>query len=460
MKKIYILLTCLFLSQSCNVLDQASPNDVNDVLVFNSEDGANAALIGLYNSLQSRDYYGGYYPLIADLYSDVGTSGGFDNVALDEISILEVTTSNIIIENTWLALYYTIATANAIITRVDGVQDPDFTQDEKNHIKGQALAIRALAHFDALRMFGEHWNPVSDYGIPVVTTIQKASDVQPRSAVQATYTAIVKDLNDAGTLLLADDRSKEFINRMTVKALLARVYLYQGNRPAAYSAATAVINDGSYELLDADNFGSMYQSPYLSDESIFELTFSVQNRSAFNATTYSRTEALRTEVLFLAESGMSAFFEDRTGDRRADLIDFVNNDVSILPDGRTQKYRGEETRDNPAYIVRLADVYLIRAEAAGLAFGGLADLNAVRTNRGLPALTSGDFAGESEFRLAVLDERKAELNFEGTRMFDLARAGLTSDVLGIDLYRSIFPIPFREIIATKGLIEQNPGYED
>ena len=460
MKKIYILLTCLFLSQSCNVLDQASPNDVNDLLVFNSEDGANAALIGLYNSLQSRDYYGGYYPLIADLYSDVGTSGGFDNVALDEISILEVTTSNIIIENTWLALYYTIATANAIITRVDGVQDPDFTQDEKNHIKGQALAIRALAHFDALRMFGEHWNPVSDYGIPVVTTIQKASDVQPRSAVQATYTAIVKDLNDAGTLLLADDRSKEFINRMTVKALLARVYLYQGNRPAAYSAATAVINDGSYELLDADNFGSMYQSPYLSDESIFELTFNVQNRSAFNATTYSRTEALRTEVLFLAESGMSAFFEDRTGDRRADLLDFVNNDVSILPDGRTQKYRGEETRDNPAYIVRLADVYLIRAEAAGLAFGGLADLNAVRTNRGLPALTSGDFAGESEFRLAVLDERKAELNFEGTRMFDLARAGLTSDVLGIDLYRSIFPIPFREIIATKGLIEQNPGYED
>jgi len=460
MKKIYILLTCLFLAQSCNVLDQASPNDVDDLLVFNSEDGANAALIGLYNSLQSRDYYGGYYPLIADLYSDVGTAGGFDNVALDEINILEVTTSNIIIENTWLALYYTIATANAIITRVDGVQDPDFTQDEKNHIKGQALAIRALAHFDALRMFGEHWNPVSDYGIPVVTTIQKASDVQPRSSVQATYTAIVKDLSDASALLLADDRSKEFINRMTVKALLARVYLYQGNRPAAYSAATTVIDDGSYELLDADNFGVMYQSPYLSDESIFELTFNVQNRSAFNATTYSRTEALRTEVLFLAESGMSAFFEDRTGDKRADLLDFENNDVSILPDGRTQKYRGEETRDNPAYIIRLADVYLIRAEAAGLGFGGLADLNAVRTSRGLSALTSGDFSGEAEFELAVLDERKAELNFEGTRMFDLARAGLTSDVLGIDTYRSIFPIPFREIIATKGLIEQNPGYED
>lgn len=460
MKKIYILLTCLFLSQSCNVLDQASPNDVDDLLVFNSEDGANAALIGLYNSLQARDYYGGYYPLIADLYSDVGTAGGFDNVALDEISVLEVTTSNIIVENTWLAIYYTIATANAIITRVDGVQDPTFTQEEKNHIKGQALVIRALAHFDALRMFGEHWNPVSDFGIPVVTTIQKANDVQPRSNVQASYTAIVKDLNDAGTLILADDRSRTFVNRMTAKALLARVYLHQGNRQAAYSAATTVINDGAYSLVDADNLSALYTSPYLSSESIFELTFNVQNRSAFNATTFSRPEALRTEVLFLAESGLSGFFEDRTGDVRADLIDFTNNDESIIPDGRTQKYRGEETRDNPAYIIRLADVYLIRAEAAGLGFGGLADLNAVRTHRGLSALTSGNFSGEAEFELAILDERKAELNFEGTRMFDLARTGLTAEVLGIDAFRSIFPIPYREIIATKGQIKQNPGYED
>jgi len=165
-------------------------------------------------------------------------------------------------------------------------------------------------------------------------------------------------------------------------------------------------------------------------------------------------------VLFLAEEGLDEFFGARTGDRRADLLDFTDNDVSILPDGRTQKYRGEETRDNPAYIIRLADVYLIRAEAAGLGFGGLTDLNAIRTNRGLPALTSSDFTGEAAFREAVLDERKAELNFEGTRMFDLARAGIVTDVLGIDTYRSIFPIPYREIIATKGKVEQNPGYED
>ena len=460
MKKIYAFLILLLAAASCNILDQTSPNDVADDQVITSEDGANAALIGLYNSLQARDYYGGYYPLIADLYSDVGTDGGFDNVALDEISILEVTTSNIIVENTWLAIYYTIATANAIITQIDDVDDPDFTADERDHIKGQALAIRALAHFDLLRMFGEHWNSNSAYGVPVVLKVQKSSDVALRNSVAESYSAILGDLDEAAGLLLSDDRSKEFINPMAVAGLKARVNLYAGNNAAAITAATTVIDDGAYALLDETSFTDMYTSPYLSDESIFELTFNVQNRSAFNATTFSRPEALRTEVLFLAEAAMADFFAGRPGDARADLLDFTNNDVSILPDGRTQKYRGEENRDNPAYILRLADIYLIRAEARGLAHGGLADLNEVRTHRGLTALNSGDFANETEFLEAVLDERKAELNFEGTRMFDLARTGNVNAVLGIPAFRSIFPIPFREIVATKGLIDQNPGYAD
>ena len=107
----------------------------------------------------------------------------------------------------------------------------------------------------------------------------------------------------------------------------------------------------------------------------------------------------------------------------------------------------------------MAEVYLIRAEAKGLAGGGLDDLNEVRTNRGLAPLAN-TFANESAFEEAVLDERKAELCFEGTRMFDLARTGKVETVLGIEPYRSIFPIPLREIIATGNRIVQNPGYPE
>ena len=457
MKKIFSILFIALLISSCNELDRMSPNDVAANHVFTSKEGAQSALIGLYSSMQSRDYYGGYYPMIADLYSDVGIDGGFDNVALDEISVLAVTPSNIIAENTWLSIYYTIATANAIIANVDGISDPNFVQSEKDHIKGQALAIRALAHFDLLRMFGEHWDNGSVYGIPVVTTVQKAGDVVTRSSVSVTYAAIISDLNDADGLIDPADRSHAFINPIAVQGLLARVYLYKGDKVNAIAAATNAINDGTFTLLDANNFKGIYTTKF-STESIFELAFDVQNRSAFNAVTYSRTDALRTEVLFLAEEGMNQFFINRPGDRRSELMDFVNNDPSISPDGRSQKYRGEEKRDNSAFIIRIAEVYLIRAEANGLTQAGVDDYNMVRTNRGLSGENVSDFALAADFLDAVLDERKAELNFEGHRMFDLARTGKINAVLGIDAFRSIFPIPYRETIATDGAIKQNPGY--
>jgi hypothetical protein len=457
MKKIYILFIIALLTSSCNVLDQGSPNDVAENDVFTSEDGANSALIGLYNTLQSRDYYGGYYPMMADVYGDVGTAGGFDNVSLQELSDLAVTSANIFVQQTWISIYNTINTANAIISNVDGINDAAFTVEERNHIKGQALAIRALAHFDVLRMFGEHWDQASEFGIPVVLKKQGANDIVSRSTVAETYDAILNDLDEAYSLIISDDRSQFFVNPIAAKALEARVNLYKGDFIAAAAAADEVIGDGAFLLLDETTFTEIYTA-YPASESIFELTFDVQNRSAYNSITFSRQDALRTEVLWLAEEGLNDFFANRPGDLRADLVDFVNNDGSILPDGRTQKYRGEEARNNPALILRMAEMYLIRAEAKGRV-AGLSDLNEVRTNRGLAALTSGDVPDDASFLDAVLDERKAELNFEGHRMFDLARAGKINEVLGIDDDMGIFPIPFREITATNGVLAQNPGYE-
>lgn len=157
----------------------------------------------------------------------------------------------------------------------------------------------------------------------------------------------------------------------------------------------------------------------------------------------------------MASEGLKTFFEGRPGDRRAELLDFVNNDPSILPDGRTQKYRGEVAKDNPAYIIRIAELYLIAAEAKGLAGGGLSELNALRTNRGLGAATANS---EAAFQQLVADERLAELNFEGDRFFDLARTGKISDVLGVDQEKGVFPIPQRELIASKNQVKQNPGF--
>lgn len=219
MKKIYILFITLLIATSCNVLDQVSPNDVADTNVFTSKAGAEAALVGLYSSMQGKYYYGGYYQMVADLNSDNGTDGGYQYTVLDEISAVNVTTSNTIVENIWLALYYTIATSNAIINQIDGINDPTFDAAEKNSIKGQAYAARALAHFDALRLFAEHWNTSSAFGIPIVTTIQKATDIVPRSTVAQSYAAIIQDFKTALNLVDASDRSQVYFNPIAIQAL-------------------------------------------------------------------------------------------------------------------------------------------------------------------------------------------------------------------------------------------------
>lgn len=442
---------------SCQKLDVVSPNDVASEDVFKDANGLRSAMIGLYSTLQQRDYYGGYYPLVADLNSDVAKAGGYDNPALNEIGDHAVTASNIFTEQIYIALYKTLNNANSIIDAADKIEDASLSDEERNSIKGAALGIRAMVHFDLLRMFGYHWENGSAYGIPVVTTVQGPYDIVGRSTVSETYAAIISDLTNAIGLLSVAEVNAKYMHPIAAKALLARVYLYQKNYGEAAALAQEVIDEGSFSLLDADNFPTIY-SGRLSSESIFELSFDTQNPSFYNGTTYVREDALRSEILFVASEGLNSFFATRLDDRRASLLDFVNNDVSILPDGRTQKYRGEIARDNPAYILRIAEMYLIIAEAEGLTGGGLTAINTLRINRGLPALTTGDFEGEEEFQQLVADERLAELNFEGHRFFDLARTGKINAVLGIEQSKGVFPIPQREIIAAKGQVEQNPGF--
>jgi hypothetical protein len=447
------LMMAVVVLSSCNkLLDLTSPNEVGDDDLFNSVDGLRNARIGLYNTMQSRDYYGAYFPLIAEAYSDNGTTGGYDVIDLNEIADLSLTPSNIFITQGYNAIYNVIYTANKIIENIDNV--PDLDEAEKSMILGEALFIRGLAHFDLLRFWGEHWDKGSAYGISIVISTVNGQQPVPRSTVEESYVQIMDDLHTAEELI-TEDIGNQFISPAAVQGLLARVHLYHGDMEEAADYATEVINSGMYALLPLGEAGKIY-TDRLTSESVFELKFEAQNQSFYNAATYLREDALRPDILFMVSSDLNRFFEERPGDTRATLVDFENNDVSIEPDGRSQKYRGEIAKDNSAFVLRLAEIHLIRAEALGLE-NGLDDLNTLREARGLPTLSIEDFTDDEAYLLAILDERRAELNFEGHRLFDLARTGKVSDYMG-ESVNPIMPIPQREIAATGGVVEQNPGY--
>ncbi|MBK6482801.1 MAG: RagB/SusD family nutrient uptake outer membrane protein [Chitinophagaceae bacterium] len=461
---VLVMFIATSLSSCKKFLDQTSPNDVAQENMFQDANSLESARIGMYNTLQNVYYYGGYFPLMVDAYSDNGATGGYDSPDVNELGDKTLTSANIYVQNTWIAIYNTIYTANQILANVDAIDDPTLSDKIRNDIKGEALAIRALAHFDLLRMFGEHWNLASEYGIPVVKQVVEPTTFIGRSSVAESYDAITGDLVEAQSLIQNDDYRSDpaafkgamFMTLNAVNALLARVYLYKKDFTQADSYATEVIDAGYASLLEAGSFNQIYTSK-LSAEAIFELVFNGQDRSQYNAATYARPDALRSEVLFLAAEDLRFFFESRPDDPRGALVDFVNNDLSIEPDGRTQKYRGEDFQDNDALVIRIAEMYLIRAEARGLQGGGLDDLNLIRENRGLPAYATDDFDVPGLYELALAEERRAELNFEGHRYFDLARLQKVQETLGEEVL-PVFPIPLREVTATNGVITQYPGY--
>ena len=389
---------------------------------------------------------------ISECYTDNGTTGGYDVIDLNEIAYRAVTPTNLYVQNIYIAIYNTIYTANKIINNIDKV--PNVPDDQKSNILGEALFVRALGNFDLLRLYGEHWDRTSDFGIVILTTTDSILASVPRSSVEASYQQIFADINQSIALLNIFN-GNQYISPAAANALLARVSLYYKDYPGAIAAAGSVIDDNNFSLFPTGEVTKIYtdrQTP----ESIFELSFDLQNQSAYNILTYSRIDALRSDVNFIASQNLNDFFQGRPGDTRGVLVDTINEDASIQPDGRTQKYRGETTKDNSGFILRLAEMYLIRAEAAGES-AGLADLNLVRTNRGLNALTAGDVPDDQSYLNAILDERRAELNFEGARLYDLARTGQVEAVLGSGV-QPIMPIPQREISATNSAVAQNPGY--
>jgi starch-binding outer membrane protein, SusD/RagB family len=452
--KIYSLLIMSLLVSQCGFLDETSPNDLDAQTAIQDGASANAALIGCYSSLQHSSSYGGHFALIAEACGGNARTGGYNYLSLDQLGAHAVTPANLLIEELWTAQYRTITNTNQLLTALPKISD--LSADDKKNIEAQARGLRAMVHFDLLRYFGEHWNPNSAFGIPIIQTVQTLSDAPTRGTVAAAYTFIINELSAALTLMDPTKKDIPYLTKSGVNALLSRVYLYKGDKTKAAQHATEVIDSGDFALVDAANYATIF-TKRLTSESIFELKFDAQNRSAYNGLTYGRDSAISSEVNFFADALLDTFFQARTGDVRAERLDFVGNNSTILPNGRTQKYRGEEARDNSAYMIRFAEMYLIRSEAKGK-IDGLADLNTIRVKRGLAALTATDVSTDAAFQKAILDEIQAEFNFEGHRYFSLARTRQLFAETGIEDFRSIMPIPGREIIASKGGIVQNLGY--
>lgn len=454
-KLIYTIAVLATLSfSSCKKYLEVKPrSSVSDDQTIFDNASAQTALTGAYAAVASGGYYGTTFQSIGYLNGDnIAWTGSQSQV--QEFINHNVSADNSTISGAWSAIYIAINRSNHVIEKVPLVTDPLLSQTNKDIIVGQAYFIRALAYFDLARTWGS---------VPIITKpTETAADNSgiAKSTQQQVYAQSLGDLERA-ELLLTETTDRYRATKKTVWALKARYYLYNKDWVNAELYATKIISDNAnYRLLKP--FGSFFQNDARGTaESVFELFYSAAELNGHRGQWQpqqnggTRQWAPNDAVVALINNPLVA------GTRN----------VLVAKDNQNRWYGNLYYRSpatDPSYVIRIAELYLIRAEARAnqaadgatvadekiLAAAG--DLNAVRDRAGLAVTTA---ASKADVLLAIENERRLEFAFEPHRWFDLVRTGRAAAVLNIaDTRKYLMPLPNDQLLIDPALRPNNPGY--
>ncbi|MBK7870352.1 MAG: RagB/SusD family nutrient uptake outer membrane protein [Saprospiraceae bacterium] len=397
-------------------------------------------------------YYNGRLFIAGDISTDISQSVGTWDF-YREMDTYRVSPDNNENRDLFTAMYQVINQANNIIAATPDVADA--TDAVKNQSLGEAYFARGLAFFDAAMYWGGLPGVYGSLGISLPLEPAREAVTLPRASIQETWDQIEADLQQAVSLL-PETGAPARITKAAARGMLARMYLYLKEYGQASDFATQVINDSKFKLLD--DYTVVFTGK-LSTESIFEMQFDNADQSAIR-TWYIPTSSGGRGDLAAHDEFYNTIPDD---DERKKLYAYDSNAKFYYP----TKYSKAGNIDN-IHVLRLAEMYLIRAEADYLAGKGdpLADVNTIRTRANLAPLAAISSVDD------ILNERKVEFAFEGQRWYDLVRTGKALAVLAAvprtnapgapatlaDANRQVFPIPSVELNANPNAI-QNDAYK-
>lgn len=505
MKKIFytlVIFGAIAISSCSDFLNLKPSNSIVALQSMTTVSEATVAMNGIYNRLASSNLYGRRMLTYADMRGGdlyVPSSGRSD----DAFFLFNHEESRNNFGSFWDSFYNVIMLANNVLDNIESGNVKTVTSAETtnlNDIKGQALTIRALAHFELVRLYSTPYlksGSPSSYGVPVVTRLLGAQEKLLRNSVEDVYTQVITDLNAAIPLLKTSETNGR-LNQYGAKAILARVYLTKGDYDNAYLMANSVITSGVYPPYSPANWVASWATTFGS-ESIFEIQITTNDGTALGTSSLTSFYApMYYNATYLAGAAASNQFltllgEDQT-DVRWGLMDLdeygnsVRNPTRDIPGrkGWIKKYMGDKSdvvTSTNIKVIRVSEMYLVAAEAAIKKTtvdkaSAVSLLNTIRQRSpGLTAATSS--MSVSELETLILKEKSKELVAEGHRFFDLMRLGKTITFtdpalmfnepilsasgrgLTVDwnFQKSILPISDYEINANPGLADQqNPGY--
>lgn len=510
MKKIFYITTLLtlastmFISSCKKGLDVPVQGQITEELALIDPNAADKLVVGVYNNLYLTGTLGLKLVVIADVTSDdsdkgsVSTDPGFDGIFLDNFTY---TPSTGIFNDFWVDNYKGISSANKALAVLEA---STIDQGIKNRLIGEARFIRGLLYFNMVRTFG---------GVIKLTRIPTLAEAyndefQTRASKEEIYKVITDDLEFGAANLPIKGQPGAVVGRATkgaAQALLAKVYMYQGNWQGAYDMSSEVMKQ-NYDL--APVYADIFREKGVNNiESIFEIqTGSYANQTSgglacdavsknysnfqgprgtfgtqtIGGQTYSGGDlgfGLNTPSANLAETyeaddvrknGTIIFTSDVASTtlwdgfvlpaRPATVNERYNYKAYHSPFLETKSCLGINDKDNKPKnirVIRFAEVLLINAEAAAhIGADALTPLARVRKRAGFLTTTSATIAD-------IWKERRLELAMEADRFFDLVRTGQAASVMNaigkpfVAGKHELFPIPQQQIAFSQGRLSQN-----
>lgn len=457
--------------QRCEIDDVKPLNSITEDNVITNESTAQSMLDGIYLKCRvfSTSMAGFAIEFLGDGLSNTGVRYGTQNMGVNY-----VTSSDEFIVNYYEEQYQLINQANWFISLVEQGRASGISEQRKNEMISEATCLRAIAHFNLLRLYGQFYDLNSDYGIVVRTIPGIKNEGSARSTVKDTYAAIIADLEftaEHGPSGVAHS----YVSRTTAIAMLAKVYLYMGDFPQAAAKSLEVINNTDGYSLEA-KYPDVFTKKDDSRETFFT-PFANEGENNFNlaeirSTTYTKS---LEQLADAAVPGAGSLAGNGSGyDPRFSYV-YAANTSGPLRNGKFpfREYFSDPSQPigNTFHVLRMAEIYLIYAEAKARQANGV-DAEAVdRVNkirkRAGSALLPIKPASKQELLIAIYREKMMELTGEyGEHWFDIVRYDRLGNQpaitvkQGIDnVNKLIMPIPLKAR-AGNSLLLQNPGYPD
>lgn len=489
---IYILFGALLLSGCKKYINEPDDSTLTTGMLFNSSRDLDNLLYGGYGALASTATLSGNWRVFGEVMADEVILNLSEPTTADPYtSLYSRNMKDAIYEEGYKQAYIAIQNANTVLYAIDNnlvtkEKDPEFNELTKARIAGEAFFIRAVMHFELVRLYGHQYgynSTTANSGIVLrtkpVINVESQNDIAvvQRATVNEVYQQVINDLKQAETLLPTAPQRRGRASSFVAAAYLARVYFQMNDNTNALTQINKVIGstpgviETEFKLVRAPATGAVNASNAAANvgaafkssgtgarvtENIFDLiSLSAYPVNGVMNRKYYKTGAINPHLAisnaFLTAAGFA------TNDARKVALIGVTNGVNY-----SKKY-DQSLMNIP--VIRSVELLLDRAEINALngnTTEATKDINLIR-DRAIPSYNINTVIAPEKILEEVQRERLRELAFEGDRLHNLRR--MKADIgpgdratapIAWNSNELLFRFPSAEIKGSNGGVVQNP----